>query len=156
MAPATTSSKREPFKKQKKLKLAAASLVKAKSYRALSEQALYASWTTPGRPENVYISLFQLYYQQGRVREAEEALERALKHSPHLGAVRANVASLQLERKAIDNALFNAKWVLKVSPSNSMALRVAGRAHQLRREFDQAENTCVRRSSALAISPKKN
>ena len=107
-------------------------ILQAAQSRKKAEQALYAALDHAWAPENVYISLFQLYYRQGDLERAEAALERALVHSPHLGAVRANLASLQLERKALDEALANAKWVAEVSPSNAMAWRTAGRVYQLR------------------------
>lgn len=120
--------------------LAAAARAKAQDYRKKGEQALYAALDHAWAPENIYISLFQLYYRQSRLEEAEQALERALVHSPHLGAVRANLASLQLQRNALEEAEANARWVIKVDPYNTMARRVAGRIYQLQGKLKAAEH----------------
>ena len=119
--------------------VAQAAIAKAAEYRAAAEQTLYAALDHAWAPENIYISLFQLYYQQGKRNEAETALERALVHSPHLGAVRANLASLQLQRNGLKEALANAKWVQQVDPTNAMAWRVAGRVHQKLGDLTSAE-----------------
>ncbi|MEO1336591.1 MAG: hypothetical protein AAFV29_13155, partial [Myxococcota bacterium] len=89
---------------------------KAAAAQAKAEALLYASLDHAWAPENVYISLFQLYYRNNDLKQAERALARALVHSPHLGAVRANLASLQLQRRGLDEALANAKWVNRVAP----------------------------------------
>ena len=120
--------------------------LKAAQYRDKAEQALYAALDHAWAPENVFISLFQLYYHRFNLSrkmtdllKAERALERALVHSPHLGAVRANLAALQLERKALDKALANALWVTRVSPNNSTGWRVAGRVYQLQGDVAKAK-----------------
>ncbi len=111
---------------------------KANAYRKLAENALYAALDHAWAPENIYISLFQLYYPHDSAR-AERALERALAHSPHLGAVRAYLASVQLDRGALDEALANARWVVEVDRRNPLAWQVSGRVYFEQGRLDKAE-----------------
>jgi len=104
--------------------------VRAKEMTAEGEKAMYAALDHAWAPENIFISLFQMYYGLGRFEDAERALERALQHSPHLGPVRANLAVLKLERGAYKEALHDCLWVLEVEPGNNMAMRTCGRAYQ--------------------------
>lgn len=101
----------------------------ARTYDKHAEKLLYSALRHAWAPENIFISLFQLYYGEGRTRAAEGALERALEHSPHLGAVRANLAVLKLERRAYKDALRDCLWVIKVDPRSATALRTCGRAY---------------------------
>jgi len=105
-------------------------LAKGKEYYGKAEKSLYAALDHAWAPENVFISLFQLYYSWQDMTEAEASLERALMHSPHLGPVRANLAVLKLERGAYAEAMGDCTWVLDIDPSNVMALRTCGRASQ--------------------------
>jgi tetratricopeptide (TPR) repeat protein len=93
-----------------------------------AEVAIYASLPHAWAPENIFISLFTLYYQRGQLAAAEAALERALEHSPHLGPVRANLAVLKVERGAFKEAMADVEWVLEVEPNNTLALKTGGRA----------------------------
>lgn len=110
----------------------------AASYEQKAEIALYAALDHAWAPENVFISLFQLQYGARRYEEAERSLERALVHSPHLGAVRANLAVLKLERGAPKEALADARWVIEVDTRNTVALRTAGRASLLMGDLPRA------------------
>ncbi|MBK8013488.1 MAG: O-antigen ligase family protein [Deltaproteobacteria bacterium] len=101
----------------------------ARAFDRRAEALLYSALNHAWAPENIFISLFQLYYGEGRTRAAERALERALEHSPHLGAVRANLAVLKLERRAYKDTLRDCRWVLKVDPRSVTALRTCGRAY---------------------------
>jgi tetratricopeptide (TPR) repeat protein len=114
------------------------------------ETALFAALEHAWAPENVFISLFSLYYAWQKYDLAEYALERALEHSPHLGAVRANLAVLELERRAYDEALADCQWVLDVDPRSTVALRTCGRAAQMLGRYDEAQGYLER---AQAIAP---
>ncbi|CAN0592403.1 unnamed protein product, partial [Laminaria digitata] len=54
---------------------------------------------------------------------AKQALRMALSHSPHLGAVRANLAALELQTKEPEEARKDAHWVLTVDPRSATAHR---------------------------------
>lgn len=123
----------------------------AATYEQKAEIALYAALDHAWAPENVFISLFQLQYGARRYEDAERSLERALVHSPHLGAVRANLAVLKLERGAAKEALADAQWVIEVDTRNPVALRTAGRASQLLGELKRAR---VYLERAQKLSPK--
>jgi tetratricopeptide (TPR) repeat protein len=125
----------------------------ADEFSEKAETALYAALDHAWAPENVFISLFQLYYSWGRYEEAEHALERALQHSPHLGAVRANLAVLKLERRAYDEALKDCKWVLEVDPASVVALRTCGRAAYFLNQLPDARTYLTR---AAAAAPNDN
>ncbi len=114
-------------------------LAKAEKYDAKAEVALYAALDHAWAPENIFISAFQVYYQERRVDEAEHALIRALEHSPHLGAVRANLAILELERGGYDEAIKDCKWVLEVDKRSSTAWRTCGRAYFMKGDLVKAE-----------------
>ncbi len=114
-------------------------LKKAAEYHKLAEGVLYAALDHAWAPENIYISLFQLYYRQRDFAKAERALERALVHSPHLGAVRVNLAMLQFRRKAFDEAFANADWVTEVDPPNALGWRIRGQIHKMRGHLKQAK-----------------
>jgi tetratricopeptide (TPR) repeat protein len=103
-----------------------------------AESALYAALNHSWAPENVFISLFQLYYGLNDLQKAELALERGLTHSPHLAPVRANLAVLKLGRENWKGALDDALWVLDIDPANLHALRTAGRAYHQLGELEQA------------------
>lgn len=124
---------------------------RADSMTKEAEKALYGALDHAWAPENIYISLFQLYYAGQKWEEAERALERALAHSPHLGPVRANLAVLELERGAYKEALDDCLWVLDVEPSNGMALRTCGRAQQKLGALGEARMYLER---AKAANPK--
>lgn len=123
---------------------------KADEYSEKAETALYAALDHAWAPENVFISLFQLYYSWQRYDEAEHALERALEHSPHLGAVRANLAVLKLERRAFNEAMVDCKWVLEVDPGSTVALRTCGRAAYFLNQLDEAKGYL---DQAAALAP---
>ncbi len=98
----------------------------SKKLKKLSSQAkvaLYSALAHAWAPENIYISLFQVYYQENDLEGAKQALRMALSHSPHLGAVRANLAALELQTKQPDEARKNAHWVLTVDPRSATAHR---------------------------------
>ncbi|MBI4816429.1 MAG: tetratricopeptide repeat protein [Deltaproteobacteria bacterium] len=115
-----------------------------------AEAALYRSLEHAWAPENIFISLFSLYYAWNRVDDAERALERALQHSPHLPPVRANLAVLKLERGAYEAAIADADWVLEIDPSNHTALRSRGRAAQKLGRTEQAREDLKR---AVTLTP---
>lgn len=101
----------------------------AQYYQRKAELSLLAALEHAWAPENIYITLFQVLYQPGSAkgnRAAEHALERALRHSPHLGAVRANLAALKAARGAFDEAYVDCRWVLEVNKKSGMAYRVCG------------------------------
>jgi tetratricopeptide (TPR) repeat protein len=123
---------------------------RAQEMVAEAEKAYYAALDHAWAPENIYISLFQLYYGWQDWTGAERALERALSHSPHLGPVRANLAVLELERGAYQEALDDCLWVLDVEPSNVMALRTCGRAQFKLGALGEARKYLDR---AKAVSP---
>ncbi len=110
----------------------------ADAYAEKAETALYAALDHAWAPENVFISLFQVYYAWQKYPEAEHALERALEHSPHLGTVRANLAVLKLERRAYEAAYVDCKWVLEVDPNSVVALRTCGRAAFFMNDYVEA------------------
>jgi tetratricopeptide (TPR) repeat protein len=114
-------------------------LLKAQKYSEKAEVALYAALDHAWAPENVFISAFQVFYQDRRPDKAEQALERALEHSPHLGAVRANLAILKLERGAWDEALADCEWVLEVDKKSAVAWRTCGRAYFMKNDLKKAE-----------------
>lgn len=125
----------------------------ADEFSRKAETALYAALDHAWAPENVFISLFQLYYSWGRYEEAEHALERALEHSPHLGAVRANLAVLKIERRDYEAALKDCLWVLEVDPSNAVGLRTCGRASFFLNKPEDAKRYFDR---GLAVAPNDN
>lgn len=111
----------------------------ADAYSLKAEAALYAALDHAWAPENIFISLFQLYYGWRKLPEAEYALKRGLEHSPHLGAVRANLAILELEREGYADALADCKWVLEVDSTSEMALRTCGRASYFLGDYSAAK-----------------
>lgn len=119
-------------------KQAAAYRAQSQQYAARATAALYAALDHSWAPENIFISAFQMHYALGQVPEAEAALERALVHSPHLGAVRGNLAVLKLQRGAFDEALKDAEWVLDVDPRSPIAHRVLGQVYTQRKDFARA------------------
>jgi hypothetical protein len=123
----------------------------AESYSHKGEVALYAALDHAWAPENAFISLFQCYYAWHKVRDAEYALSRGLEHSPHLGAVRANLAVLELDRGGYSEALKDAEWVNEVDPANETALRTACRSLFFLNRLDEAQTFCDR---ALQLAPK--
>ena len=108
------------------------------TYAAQAQTALYSALAHAWAPEKIYISLFPVHYHLGDDPAARLALSRALGHSPHLGAVRANLAALEMQANLTDEALANALWVLEVEPRNATALRAAIQAYAARRDFTQA------------------
>lgn len=126
-------------------------ITEADKLAARAETALYSALDHAWAPENVFISAFQLYYTTNRLDRAEQALERALDHSPHLGAVRANLAVLKLERKAYDEALADCRWVLEVDPNSAIALRTCGRSAYFKGDLAAASDYLGRAAKA---SPK--
>jgi tetratricopeptide (TPR) repeat protein len=123
----------------------------ADAYSDKAETALYAALDHAWAPENAFISLFQNYYASRKYDKAEYALERALEHSPHLGAVRANLAVLELERGGNAEALKDCLWVIEVDPGNAVALRTCGRAKALLGDCAEGRSYLDR---AAAIQPK--
>lgn len=119
---------------------AAAYRAEADRYAKKALIAMYAALDHAWAPENIFISAFQLHYALGEIDKAEAALERALVHSPHLGAVRANLAVLKLERRGYDDAMKDAQWVLEVDPRSAIAHRVAGQVYTHRKRFDLAKH----------------
>ena len=102
------------------------------SYLKRAEDAYYAALEHSWAPENIYISLFQLYYSMNDPERAVAALRLVLLHSPHLPPVRANLALLELEsQRDTKRALEDCKWVLEIDPNNTLALRTCGRAEFL-------------------------
>ncbi|MCB9646165.1 MAG: O-antigen ligase family protein [Deltaproteobacteria bacterium] len=110
----------------------------AQSYAKQAEVALYSALAHSWAPENIYISLFQVYYHLGDYPAARLALSRALEHSPHLGAVRANLAALELQANLPEDALANSLWVLEVDPRSNTALRTAIQAYAAQGNFTKA------------------
>jgi tetratricopeptide (TPR) repeat protein len=121
----------------------------AAKYADRAEVALYAALDHAWAPENIFISLFQVYYGDGRRDLAEHALERALEHSPHLGAVRANLAILELERGAWDEAIADCEHVIEVDKRSAAALRTCGRAYYEKDDLARAE-AYLTRAKALS------
>lgn len=115
--------------------------------------ALHHAWA----PENIFITAFQIYYQQGRIEEAMRALERAFDHSPHLGELRAQLAALQVERGLDDAALANCRYAIEASRSTPARQRrptadlVCGRVLLERGETEAARRHLER---AQRISPQ--
>jgi tetratricopeptide (TPR) repeat protein len=124
---------------------------KAEIYEAKAEASLYAALDHAWAPENVFISLFQMQYAARRYEQAERSLERGLVHSPHLGAVRANLAVLKLERGAAQEALADARWVIDVDYKSVIAVRTAGRAYMMLGDLRRARAFLDR---AKQLSPK--
>ena len=112
--------------------------VRARQYLLKARLALFAALDHAWAPENIYISLFQVAYSSGDLAEAERALELALRHSPHLGAVRANLAALKEGRGAWDEALVDCRWVLEVDKKSGLAHRVCGHALLEKGQLEQA------------------
>jgi len=120
----------------------------AADYLEEAEKNLYAALNHAWAPENIFISLFQLYYGSNRSDDAIDALERGLSHSPHLGPVRANLAVLKLNhKKDYDAALKDALWVLDVRGNNLNALRTAARCYHKKGDFTNAEKYFKRAAS---------
>ncbi|MGF1509440.1 MAG: tetratricopeptide repeat protein [Myxococcota bacterium] len=109
--------------------------------------ALHHSWA----PENIFITAFQNYFREGRLEEAEWALQRALEHSPHLGAVRANLAQLQFQRGAFEEALTNCRWVLDVAPNSALGHQVCGLAAL---ELDRVDAARSFLEKAIQLDPR--
>jgi hypothetical protein len=110
----------------------------AATYARQAETAFYSALAHAWAPENIFISLFQVHYHLGDYAAARTDLARALEHSPHLGAVRANLAALEMQADLHEDALANALWVLEVEPRNSTALRTAIQAYAAAKDFDKA------------------
>jgi tetratricopeptide (TPR) repeat protein len=108
--------------------------------------ALHRAWA----PENVYITLYQLHARLGRTEEAMQALERALRHSPHLGPVRVSLAQLQLRAGAVEEAWRNARWALDVDSRDPTAQRIYGRAYAL---LGNPEHARIHLEKALQLRP---
>src|SRR5262249_21995739 len=121
---------------------AQAYLVDAEKSSKKAESALFAALDHAWAPENIFISMFQLDYAWHKVDLAEYALQRGLEHSPHLGAVRANLAILELERGAYREALKDADWVIEVDPNSEVAWRTGCRSAYYLHELDMAERYC--------------
>lgn len=130
---------------------AQAAVKRARTYFQQARTALYSALHHGWAPENTFISLFQVELASRNSKAAEAALERALVHSPHLGAVRANLALLKLNRKAYDEALADCRWVLKVDPRNATALTTCGHAFAAQSRFAEAERMFQR---AKKLQPK--
>ena len=130
--------------KEGKVPQSEAGAQRARQYFDKARTALYSALHHGWAPENVFISLFQVDLASRASRQAERDLERALVHSPHLGAVRANLALLELERKAYVEALHDCQWVLEVDPKSVMALKTCGRALFELSRFNEAETYLVR------------
>ncbi len=110
------------------------------SYLKKAEDAYYGALEHAWAPENIYISLFQLYYSMNDSDRAITALRLVLLHSPHLPPVRANLALLELESKSdVKRALEDCRWVLEIDPRNTLALRTCGRAEFLSGNKDRAK-----------------
>lgn len=125
---------------------------KANAYKKKAEEALYAALNHAWAPENVFISLFQLYYAHNDLDEAVTALRRGLEHSPHLAPVRANLSVLELtHNKDYQQAVADCTWTLEVVPTNLHALRTCGRAHHQLGHLAQARKYLER---AKKLSPK--
>lgn len=123
-------------------------LARAEKYMEQAEVALYAALDHAWAPENIFISLFQVYYRARDTKHAEAALERALEHSPHLGAVRANLAILELDREAWDEAIKDCEWVLEVDKKSASSWRTCGRAYTMKGDLKKAERY-LKRAQAL-------
>jgi len=136
------------FQQQGKTEDAQAAQQQAKDYLKRGEQALYSALNHAWAPENIFISIFQIHYGWSNNDGAEQALERALEHSPHLGPVRANLAVLKLGRGGDEAALADALWVLDIDPSNVYALRTAGRSYFKLGEHDKARHYLDRAKAA--------
>lgn len=132
-------------------KIAAEYAKEGEKYAHQAEVVLYAALDHAWAPENIFISLFQLYYSAHQFTEAEYALKRGLGHSPHLGAVRANLAILELERGALDAAMADCQWVLEVEAENEIALRTCGRASYLQGNLASAKRYL---DQAIQYSPR--
>lgn len=124
-------------------------LARARKYMEQAEVALYAALDHAWAPENIFISLFQVHYRSRNTRDAEAALERALEHSPHLGAVRSNLAILKLDRKAWDEAIKDCEWVLEVDKKSQSAWRTCGRAYAMKGDLEKGERY-LKRARALS------
>lgn len=120
----------------------AAAMAAAEKMQDAAEKAkvaLFSALAHAWAPENIYISLFQVYYHLNDVEKSKTALRWALSHSPHLGAVRANLAALELQTKDYDGALADVEWVLSVEPSNATALRTLVQIHMARGDLEAAQ-----------------
>lgn len=118
---------------------------KLQTYMNGAEDAYYEALDHSWAPENVYISLFQLYYSMNDADRAISALRLVLLHSPHLPPVRANLALLELEAKQdTKRALSDCEWVLEIDPNNAMALRTCGRAEFLLGKKGRARSYLLR------------
>lgn len=125
---------------------------RAKTHASDAKVALYSALAHAWAPENIYISLFQVYYHLGQASDARQALERALRHSPHLGAVRANLAALQMQANLAQEALDNAMWVLEIDNRNAVALRTSAQAYAALGNFRRAR---IMAEAGVKRVPKK-
>ncbi|MBX2811811.1 MAG: O-antigen ligase family protein [Myxococcales bacterium] len=123
--------------------------IQARSMAKMSELSLLAALDHAWAPENIYITLFQVYYGAGQTERAEWALERALRHSPHLGAVRANLAALKLQRKAYHEALVDCRWVLEVDKRSKLAFQICGQALLETKNYKEAKSMLTRAQKVL-------
>lgn len=109
------------------------------AYAKKATATLYAALDHAWAPENIFITAFQMHYAIGEIEEAEGALEQALVHSPHLGAVRGNLAVLKIERGAFEEARKDAVWVLEVDPRSAIAHRVMGQYYTHQQDWAKAQ-----------------
>jgi tetratricopeptide (TPR) repeat protein len=127
---------------------------KSAEYLRLAEESLYAGLSHAWAPENIFISLFQIYYGFGRHKEAAQALERALEHSPHLSPVRANLAVIKAQDLGdYPGALKDCLWVLDVTPDNATALRTCGQVYLHMGERAKAKDYLVRAQAKTPNDP---
>ncbi len=141
--------------------VAQAAAQKLSKYAKQAKVALYSALAHAWAPENIYISLFQVYYQENDLEMAQESLRQALSHSPHLGAVRANLAALEFQTKDYEAAIADCEWVLSIEPKNPTAHRTLVQTYLALKKLDKAESALkagqrrLRRDKALAQLAKK-
>lgn len=126
--------------KQGKRPVAQGAAQKLSKYGKRAKVALYSALAHAWAPENIYISLFQVYYQENNLEMAQESLRQALSHSPHLGAVRANLAALEFQTKDYERAIADCEWVLSIEPKNPTAHRTLVQTYLAQNELGKAES----------------
>ncbi|NJK90105.1 MAG: hypothetical protein HC923_12440 [Myxococcales bacterium] len=117
----------------------------AEETRSILLSALRHAWA----PENIFITEFQLHYQLGRMDKARRALERALDHSPHLGAIRAQLAILEEQQGDLLHAYRDCQWAIEADAKSAVGHRVCGRI-LLERGDKKAAERHLRRAKKLA------
>ncbi len=137
--------------KQGNDRIAQAHMQKADDTIARANAVLASALNHAWAPENIFITAFQLEYQRQSFDEARRALLRALDHSPHLGAVRSNLALLEFKAGDDQAALSDCRWAIEAKSNDPLAHRVCGQVFLKQGRLDKAERH-LRRAAKIQPS----